>query len=359
MRHSRLTLETELRDLVGPGTNARITARYYGFDGRGGESLRTLGKEVGLTHERVRQIVSETSKRLSTRRTVSPTLDQTIAFVVDRMPATAGEIEGDLPFERLTSGRFRLEGVVRAAELLGRHLPFSITEIKGERLVHAPDISSIDTIIDIAQRVIRKWGMATLSDVVAEVRKVDPGVCDRSLVTGVLACRGGFCRLDKSGEWFWLSDIPNNRVLNRVRKILSVANPIGLSELRAGIARDYRMKGFSPSKSVLLEFCRHVPGLRVHGNTIETTQEVNPVDVLSHAERGVVRIFSEHGGTMAASEFMSACLRMGMSRGTVYQYLAHSPIIAKYADGLYGLIGLAKKSIAPRCSSVRGGDGAA
>src|ERR1700680_377933 len=125
--HSRLTLERELRDLLGTGRKARIAARYYGFDGRGGGTLQNVGNEIGVTRERVRQIVSAASESLSTRRADSPTLDRTIAFVADRMPAAAGEIEAELQFQRLTSRLFRLEGVIKAAELLaagGSHLGF-------------------------------------------------------------------------------------------------------------------------------------------------------------------------------------------------------------------------------------------
>src|SRR5713101_7658837 len=290
LRRSGLTLERELCDLLGTGRNARIAARYYGFDGRGGGTLQNVGNEIGLTRERVRQIVTAASESLSTGWPVSPTLDRTIAFVVDRMPAAAGEIEAELRFQRLTSGLFRLEGVINAAELLGRRLPFSITEVKGERLVHARDIPSVGTIVRIARRVISGWGMATLSNVVAELRKVDSGVCDRKLVVSALACLGGFHWLGQSADWLWLPGKPNNRVLNRVRKILSVANPINISELRAGIGRDYRMKGFSPPKRVLLEFCRQAPGLRVNDETVKAEPAVNPDDVLSQIERDIVRI---------------------------------------------------------------------
>jgi hypothetical protein len=344
MRCSRLTLERELRDLLGTGRNARIAARYYGFDGRGGGSLQAVGNEIGLTRERVRQIVTETSKRLGAGMPVPLTLDRTIAAVVGRMPATAGEIEAELRSQRLTSGSFHLEGVVKAAELLGRHLPFSITKERNERLVHGRNIPSIETIIQIAERAISKWGMATLSDVVADVRKVESGVCDRNLVASVLACRGGFRWLDQSVGWFWLSDKLSNRVLKRARKILSVANPIGLSELLAGIARDYRMKGFSPPERILLEFCRQAPGLRVYDNTIKATPGVNPGDVLTHIERDIVHILSEHGGTMLVSDFMSVCLRMGVNQRTFYQNLRISPIISMYAQGLYGLIGSGERS---------------
>jgi hypothetical protein len=340
MRNSRLTLEGELRHLLGSGRNARIAARYYGFDGRGGGSLQTVGNEIGLTRERVRQIVTEW---LSTGRPVSP-LDRTIAFVVDRIPAAAEKIEAELRSQRLTSGLFRLEGVIKAAELLGKRLPFSITEVNGERLVHAQDVPSVEMIVRIARRVISRWGMATLSDVVAEVRKVESGVCDRELVGRALACLGGFHRLGQSTDWFWLSDNPNNPVLNRMRKILSVANPINISELWAGIGRDYRMKGLSPPKRVLLEFCRQAPGLRVDDDTVKAEPGVRTDDVLTQTERDIVHMLSEHGGTTTRSALKSVCLGMGVNQQTFYQNLVRSPIISRYADGLYGLIGSGERS---------------
>jgi hypothetical protein len=271
-------------------------------------------------------------------------LDRTIAFVVDHMPAAAGEIEAALQFQRLTSGLFRLEGVIKAAELLGRRLPFSISEVKGERLVHVPDIPSVDMIVRIARRVISRWGMATLSDVVAEVRKVESGVCDRELVGHALACLGGFHWLGQSTGWFWLSDTPNNPILNRMRKILSIANPINISELRAGIRRDYRMKGLSAPKGVLLEFCRQAPGLRVNDETVKAEPRVSSDDVLTPTEKDIVNMLSEHGGTMATPEFKSVCLDMGVNRRTFYRNLVSSPIISRYAGGLYGLIESGERS---------------
>jgi hypothetical protein len=342
MRGSELTLERELRALLGTGRNARIAARYYGFDGRGGESLQTVGNEIGLTRERVRQIATAASKCLNTGPPVSPTLDRTIAFVVDRMPAAAEEIEAKLRSQRLTSGLFRLEGVIKAAELLGRRLPFSITEVKGERIVHARDIKSVDTIVRIARRVIAHWGMATLSGVAARVRNVGSGVFDRNLVASVLACQGGFRWLDRSAGWFWLSDTPTNPVLSRIRKIVSIANPICVSKLKAGIARDHTMKSFSAPQRVLLEFCRQAPGLHVYDNIIDAKPEINSDDVLSQTERDIVRMLSEHGRTLALSEFKSICLEMGVNHKTFYHYLVYSPIISKDAQGLYGLIGLAR-----------------
>jgi hypothetical protein len=338
MMHSRLTLERELHELLGAGKNALIAARYYGFDGRGGDSLQAVGNDIGVTRERVRQIAAAASESLRTGR-VSPALDRTIAFVADHMPAAAEEIEAELRSQRLTSGLFRLEGVIRAAELLGKRLPFSITEVKGERLVHARDIPSVNTIVRIARRVIARWGMATISNVMTEVRKSGSGGGDRKLAVRALTCLGGFHWLEQSEDWFWLSDA-RNPLLNRMRRILSIANPIGISELRAGIARDARMKGLSPPKRVFLEFCRQAPGLRLNDESVRAEPKLNPDDVLTQTERDIVHILFEHGGKMAASEFKSVCVGKGVNRQTFYHTLVNSPIISRHAAGRYGRYGL-------------------
>jgi hypothetical protein len=340
MMRSTLTLETELREVLGTGRDALIAARHYGFDGRGGESLQTVGDAVGLTRERVRQIVTETSERLRIGPRVLRALDRTIAFVAGRMPAAAGLVEAEMRSEGLTSGLFRLEGVINAAELLGRRLPFSITKAKrGDRLVHAPNSRSVDTIAHIARRVAAHWGMATLSDVAAKVRKVESGECDRNIVARVLACQRAFHLLDQSAGWFWLSDNPRNPVLLRIRKILSVTNPICVSQLRDGITRDYRMGQFSPPQNALLEFCRQAPGLQVDNNTIRADPRINSGDVLTQTERDVIHMLSDHGGTMAASKFKSVCRGRGVNQTTYYLCLVNSPIIATPVLGRYGLIG--------------------
>ena len=112
-----------------------------------------------MTRERIRQIVSAASTHLRTRRAVPAVLDKIIAFVADHIsPAVgavdAGLIEAEIRSKGLTAGLFRIEGVVNAAELLGKRLPFTITEVNGERLVHAHDITPLLSIVRLARRVV-------------------------------------------------------------------------------------------------------------------------------------------------------------------------------------------------------------
>jgi hypothetical protein len=113
-------------------------------------------------------------------------------------------------------------------------------------------------------------------------------------------------------------------------------------------ARDHRMKGLSPPKKVLLEFCRQAPGLRVNDEAVRAEPRLNSKDVLTQTERDIVRILSEHCGAITPSELTSVCVGMGVNRQTFYHTLVNSPIFARYAArryGRYGLIG------AGNCSS--------
>jgi hypothetical protein len=343
VRCPELTLEKELLDLLGTGRNARIAARSNGFDGRGGESFQSVGNAFGLTRERIRQIVTAASARLRTERPVLQVLDGSIAFVDDHIPAPAGVIEArvieaGMRSKGLTAGLFRLEGVIKAAELLGKRLPFAITQVNGERLVHSRDMPPLDSIVHMARRVVAHHGIANVSDVAGKLPTGASGVSDPNLIASVLAGARGVRWLDRSGGWFW-SDSGINPLLRRIRKIVSVANPISASELQASIPRDDRMKGFSPPQRVLLEFCRQAPGLHVRDDKIGARPRVNPDEVLSQIEKQMVHILSVHGGAMPVSKFMSICRRMGLNRRTPYLYLVHSPIFSKYGHGLYGVIG--------------------
>jgi hypothetical protein len=340
-RGRELTLERELLELLGGGRDARIAARYHGLDGRGGETLQSVGHAFGVTRERVRQIVAAASTRLREGGPVAPMVNRTLAFVADHVPAArvidARVIEAEMRSQRLTGGLFRLEGVVKAAELLGKHLPFAMTQVNGERLVHVQDIPRLHSIVHIARRVVAHYGIATVSQIAAKLRKKTPGVNSRNLVTSVLAHERGFRWLDSSREWFW-SEIGINPALHRIRKILSVVNPIRASDLQAGIARSVRMKGFSPPIEVLLEFCRQTPGLHVRDEVVVAKSRINPDEVLSQIEKQIVHTLAKNGRTVTVSEFRSLCLRMGLNQTTCYLYLVHSPFISKYGHNRYGLI---------------------
>ena len=348
----RRSLEQELFELLGKDRQTDIATTYFGFDGLGGETLKNIGIKLGLTRERVRQIVTPVARRFNKHRPDLPMLDRTIEFVKNRMPAMAEKIEAQLCSEGVTSKLFRLEGVIRAAELFGRRPPFFITMINGKRIVHSATISSMDIAVRTGRRVIASRGVAAIADVVTEVREIDPGAWDVELVELLVSSCDDFHGLDRSTGWFWFSNCANNPVLNRIRKVLSVANPIKLSEVRDAIVRDHRMKDFAPSTRILLELCRQAPGLRFDGNELFADPAISAVEVLTKCEAYVARILSENGGIMTLGELEDVC-GIHIKRTTLHQCLANSPIVYRPAICVYHLIGFREKSPAATKHSER------
>lgn len=331
-------LESELFALLGGDVKARIVARYCGLDGLGGTTLHRAGRDFGISAERVRQIVSGAAQQLHSRQPFTPVLDRTISFLAQHIPGRADEIERKLLSEGLSEVPFRLEGLIRAVELLDRKLPFSVIQTKRVRLVHHRPVHVIETIVRAGRRTIEHRGIATIGDVLLRLCDAD-GEGGPQFVGDVLSSEEDFQWLDPTELWFWLSSVARNPMVTRIRKILSVANPVRVTALQAGIARDYRMRGLVAPARVLLELCRQIAGLQVDADVVRAAPPISRKRVLLAKEKRVLDLLARNGGLMRRASLASACLEKGMNRSTVYGLLEHSPIIASYAPGVFGPVG--------------------
>jgi hypothetical protein len=124
---------SNFRRLSPTDRNVRIAAQHYGFDGAGGATLQAVGEVYGLSRERVRQICFRVQRELKYKKCATPWLDKTFAAVAARLPAAAEVVEAALQENGITRSKFRLEGLLKTARLLGRAAPFSLVEIDGKR----------------------------------------------------------------------------------------------------------------------------------------------------------------------------------------------------------------------------------
>ncbi len=133
----------------------------------------------------------------------------------------------------------------------------------------------------------------------------------------------------------------------------AVVDRIDIGELRDGVRRHHRTHGFAPPKRVLLEFCRQLPGVDVEGTYVWANPSLDWVIELEETEETMVRILKTHSNIMQRSEFEALCRSAGMNRATFYIYLGYSPVLTKFARGVYGLRGTvvrpgAVEALAPR-----------
>lgn len=335
MTTTTLPLEIELFALPLNDRDSAIVARHYGMDGNGGANFQRIGDEVGLTRERVRQIVADADPRRYLKSSGVRALDRVISAVVASLPSRAAEIESMLQVKGLTCKLFRLEGIISVARLLRRSVPFRVTCLNATRYAVAAGYPRFQDIVARARQKVRRFGMTNLAECLSGRLKQN-NQPELDLLQTVLSAQSDFRWLDRDAGWFWFSDTTNNRVANRILKMLAVANPLKIAEMRAGLAR--MGEPLAPDKT-LLEFCRQLPGLSIHGDTVRANAEISVGEVLNPTEREIFRLLAQHNGCMSNSELICQSHGLGMKRPTFYQCVTYSPIVSRHNRNHYRLIG--------------------
>ncbi len=137
----RLPLETELQDIAGrllDGRNLDIALLILGWDGFGPKTMRGVGAEYGVSHQRVYYLIHRFCQRIQYFSVYAPALDRVLRAVPRRLPVAAADLERRFLERGLTKGDFRLEGVITAARILGRPVPFEVKKVRGVRTAIRP-----------------------------------------------------------------------------------------------------------------------------------------------------------------------------------------------------------------------------
>jgi hypothetical protein len=341
----RLPLETELVEIFAAGFAGRdrkIITRYFGWDGQGQHTLEALGRKYGVSRERIRQICSRAIKQQRNIEVFAPVLDRAIAFLAARIPGNLASLQREFDEARISAGRLPIELVVEASRLLGRKPPCVLVPVeRGHMAVAAAQARLPGAIAKAAKQAAANYGAATVSRVLAELARRAYAELPRKLVDETLHMLAGFRWLDARRQWFQRDGThPNYGLPNMIGKILSVCPRIKVSRMGAALARNRRSRRPLPPPQVLLEFCRHMPGVRVEGTTVVAAAPRSWRTTLADAERIVVRTLKWYGPVLERAELEDLCLRAGMNRFSFNAVLMSSPVIAPYGRGMYELLGV-------------------
>lgn len=335
-----MTVDEEIRDVVSHLSSNRdleIFLMRYGLGGGREKSLEETGKYFGLTRERIRQLCSKVESRLVNYNYL-PATDRALGIAASEVPTSAASIEERFREQGLTSIDLRIENLLVFGSFNLRNVDFSICRVHGQRILVRQNAGSAPSrIMSVARRLIEHWGVARLLDI-NSVFEDDSDVTP-DIIRSIVCSQSDFHWLDEEEEWFWLSTVGRNRVFNQLRKIFSVANRVHVSELRKGIRRHYRMDGVAPPLKILRQFCRQHPDLVIDEDYVSATNKFNYEEILSDVECTMVRVLLNNSSLMSRERFEEECIAAGLSRSTFFMYLANSPVIERYAKGVYGLIG--------------------
>jgi hypothetical protein len=336
---------------------SKIIARRYGWDGRPSGTLQQVAEKQGVSRERIRQICAPLEKemmRLAERHVFAPVLDRILTTLAERTPLSIAEAQFLLSEHHDITKQLDLRDLLHWATWLGRAGVLSLEEIAPNAiyLVHPSGncqsaeavYTARKTVLKVAHKTVSRWGIAQLEDIAAKASEYfRPGVLsvhlDKPEMEKILKTRPDLHWLDKEQGWFWFSRTKRNGLLSQINKIFAVAPRVSVGELREGVSRNHRREGFAPPRKVLLELCRQLPGLGVDGDEVFLDPPRDLSSKLSFNEALLWEVLTQHGRVIARPALEKLCAERGMNRATFYVYLNSTPIIARYAKGVFGLRG--------------------
>lgn len=336
-----LTLSEELLDVLraisGRPTDPALAARF-GFEGDEPTTLERAGQRVGVTRERARQLEKAFRHQVQGgERLWLPALDRAVSLADELVPVASSALEDALIVESIAESTFSVRSLVTACEVFGRSLPF---EISPEGLLVRPGSSDVPAAArSAASRLVEHWGATTITEVQARLGSNELAP-DEATTRLALESMNGFAWLDTANEWFWIFGT-RNRMLNQVNKIMSVTGSIDLADLRRGVGRHHRMKGFRPPREVLSALCVQSGLYGRNGDIISGGPDLPDWrGLLGNNERVIVETLFDNGPVMRRDDLVKIVVEeRGLNLNSVNIYLGYSPVIERFAPGVYGLRG--------------------
>jgi len=337
-RARSLSVEEELNDILSAASGTarpQIVMAWLGFEGRGPLTLQEVGDLFGITRERVRQIVAKHQKGVGDRP-YAPVLTRSLREI--RPMVLADDLEDKLVEGGLTQPGTRMETLLRAAEFLHITTAFRVEQLGLKRaLVSDGVLEMVISVTRTSAALCSRWGLSTVAEVEASAsnRHGSLGFDARTAIGSI----PGVEWLDSERNWFWIRG-RRNRLLNNLAKISSVAETLTLGELRSALARHHRSHGFAPPRRILRSLLESTPGHKLTGESVTFENTPSAADILGEVEHAIVSVLQESAsGVMPRDELEAKCLARGINRSTFYVYLMYSPLITRFARGVYGLVG--------------------
>jgi len=348
-------LEDELRGVLAglaggshdSGRNADIIMARFGWDGGPSRTLQAVGDEFGITRERVRQVCVRAGKRLLVgTRPMMPVLDDALSLFEESIPCEASSFKAALVEAGLSERGIDGAGMLSLAEFFGHEIGAVLVESGETRLVMDRDSADcVGKARQTARKLVGSHGVTTVAEVTTELcGELDETEQEHreGLVRIELDAEPTVVWLDADKRWLWLTGIPDgrNRLMNNVRKVLSVSGEIDATDLRRAVRRDWRMGGYAPPARILLAFAEAVPELKRSDNVVRSLRPYSRGEYLSNSEYIIAEVILEHGGVMRYDDLRRVALDYGVGDAAFKQRMSYSPVVRKYAPCVYGLSGV-------------------
>ena len=334
------TLEDELAALVAGASDraAAIALRQLGWDGEGGVSYEGLGRELGVSRERVRQLVLRAVGRARWVRPRCPRLAEALAIATAAAPAPARTVAEALAEAGVARKAFDPRGVMSAARVLAIDAPIAIVLVDSiPMVVPAALRTSARPVARLAGQIVRRDGVGRLAELVAS----SPVPLDSDVARAALSLRPDCRWLDPERTWFFAGEPSVSPLVRHAAKAFAGSRRITASALERMLVRSHHLsfaRVVVPPPAVLLELFGGLEAFGVREQTIEAREDAVPPTVLRSLEHLLLQILREHGPLLAVSEIERIAREHGFRARSLAPCLPRVPFLVRYGRGVYGLI---------------------
>lgn len=339
---------------------ANIFSARYGVNGEESSTLESIGQKIGLTRERVRQIVKKMTDRSLDLEIATPKLDRLKLEVANLAPASISEIDErlrDLLGQSLSvrsAQRFAAEILARNVAMIGNS-PWRQKSMRPD-MVMSGDVSESNDFMRIvrscALKMIRNTGAAQVHFVAGAVsEEMGKEVSARDVRTTCSLVKG-FTWLVEEDDWFWFGDDYDNRLLSVTKKVLAAASRrVDVEDIYAAIGRSQRgyyksddAKPYSIDApvAVVLQALSRVSWINtVQKNDFVLAHGIAPNEVLSEVEFSIYELIqSKNGVTTKYNIDRHIESTLSVTPMAVAIALSRSPIFIQPGHGLYSIRGI-------------------
>ena len=264
---------------------------------------------------------------------------------------TDADTFGRLVVERGLNPRpFHPRSVIAAASITGRNVAVTISRTSGrDRFIATAQKDFSTKVLSIANRQAEASGVSNVSEVSAELEAARISEAPES-VRAILNTYSDVEFFDE--DWFWQpkTGIDSNRLRNLTRKMLSVATPIDIGDIREGVRRVFkyrRTRGNSgwplivAPRAILTAFYKAHPEFVVRDELVESAAPLDYKRELSPSEQVMVEVLrSSPTGLLDRASFEKSCIERGVTRETFSVFTSYSSVIAHVSTDVWTLRGL-------------------
>jgi DNA-directed RNA polymerase alpha subunit len=304
-------LEDELRAVLAFVDSERgtdIALKQLGWSGKGQRTLESVGQEYSITRERVRQIVARKTRAISKECIERPPrLDQALAIVRARSPATAAELASELRLRGVSKNDFDPTGLETACDIFQRKFGLKRISLRHVKVYAVPeDAKRIIDFFRLCRRLTSSQGCANF-EVVCDELRIPESVRQRMREFATTESICEWLGLDR--RWLFSTGVPRNRLSNLVAKVLCVAPHVYLTELRKAVARSRRL-AVVPPVGVLAHFVQRFELASVSDGRASAISDFAAAIAPESAESILVSVLRMHGPILAGTGFKNCAWRL-------------------------------------------------